>query len=92
MTDIEILEDMYPMLEFYEIYVPDPRYHGHIMGNQVFINSINTDLDKIKAAIHEIMHFEYDYGDCTNVKNIRNLRAEGWAVRESNTLYQIWFG
>lgn len=92
MTDLEKIMDMYPQLKFYFIEVDDPHYHGDIDGNKVFINSKQNDYDWLITALHEITHFEYDKGDCTNKKYITNLRSEKWAMLESKAEYKRIFG
>lgn len=87
MTDLEKIEDKYPELTFYGIEVPNRHYHGHIEGKTVFINLLQPDWDWVITACHEITHTEYDVGDCSNVRLVKNMRAEKWAVKEATKMY-----
>ncbi|WP_203627586.1 hypothetical protein [Lacticaseibacillus mingshuiensis] len=92
MSDLELIEDMYPNLRFYGIEVDDPAYHGHICGQDVYINTLQDDLDWLITALHEAAHSENDQGDLSDGRSIITLRAEGWAVREAMANYLKMFG
>ncbi|KRL92314.1 hypothetical protein [Limosilactobacillus equigenerosi] len=79
MKDLERIEDMYPELRFWLIDVPNPHYHGHIDGNDVYLNANHDDLDWLKTALHECSHWEFDNGDLSNRNEHRVLIAEKWA-------------
>ncbi|KRN96821.1 hypothetical protein IV55_GL000685 [Furfurilactobacillus siliginis] len=82
---------MYPELKFWGVEVNNPSYHGHIEGDDVYINILQDDLDWLKTALHEAAHHENDTGDMSNVHYIATLRAEKWAVMESKQKYKILF-
>lgn len=44
MSKLEQIEDRYPELRFWAIDVPNPHYHGHIIGNDVYINRNQSEL------------------------------------------------
>lgn len=92
MTDLEKIIDMYPQLRFWLIEVDSSHYNGHIIGNDVYINRLQPDIVKLKAAIHEATHFKYDTGDCSDRRSIKVLKAEGWAIYESESQYRKLFG
>lgn len=83
LTDLEKIEDMYPELSFWGIEVNHPAYHGSIFGKEVYINTLQDSLDWLVTALHEISHYENDYGNFNNLRLRGTLEAEGWAVRES---------
>lgn len=84
MTDLEKIEDKYPQLKFYMIDVPNPHYHGHIMGNEVYLNRNQPELDWLKTALHETIHYDFDYGDLSNTRCCHTtLMAEGFARKQS---------
>lgn len=84
MTDLERIEDQYPELTFWGIEVPNKHYHGHIDGNDVYINMLQPDLDWLRTALHEAVHYEYDSGDLSKVSCCRTaLMAEGFARKQS---------
>lgn len=83
MTDLEKIEDMYPELGFWGVEVKNPHYHGHIEGNDVYINLLQPDIDWLKTALHETTHYDFDYGDLSNQHRYRTMLAEGFARRQS---------
>ena len=84
MTELERLEDQYPELRFWAIDIPDPHFHGAIVGSDVYINENDDDLIKLKTALHEIFHHENDYGDLSNCRKTSVLKEEGAARRFAN--------
>lgn len=92
MEDLERIEDMYPELRFYGVEVENPHYHGHIEGKNVYINTLQDDLDWLITALHEVAHYENDDCDLSNGRSIKTLKAENWAVRESRAHYHEMFG
>lgn len=87
MTDLEIIEDQYPELHFWGIEVPNSHFHGAIVGNDVYINLLQPDLDWLRTALHECIHHEYDSNDLSELKSFKALHAEGWAMNESKREY-----
>lgn len=84
MTDLERIEDKYPELTFWGIEVPNPHYHGHVDGKNVYINLLQPDLDWLRTALHETVHYRYDSGNLSKVCGNRQvLMAEGFARRQS---------
>lgn len=83
MTDLEKIEDKYPELRFWGIEVNDPHYHGHIEGQDVYINLLQPDIDWLKTALHEATHYDFDYGDLSSTHSRATLLAEGFARRQS---------
>lgn len=84
MTDLEKIEDQYPELRFWAISVNNVHYHGHIEGNDVYINIRQPDFDWLRTALHECFHHEFDYGDLTDTNDRKVMDAEKWArVAES---------
>lgn len=81
MTDLEKLEDQYPELRFWSIDVPNPHFHGAIVGLDVYINENDDDLTKLKTALHEAFHHEMDCGDLSNNRKTIVLKSEGAARR-----------
>lgn len=93
MTGLERIEDEYPQLKFWGIEVNDKHYHGHIEGRDVYINLLQPDIDWLKSALHEAVHYDYDGDkDLSDAKLVGTLRAEKWAVEESNRKYRRMFG
>lgn len=92
MTDLEKIEDMYPELRFWGIEVNDPKYHGSIINNDVYINTLQNDLDWLVTALHEASHYENDVGNFNNRQDKRTMTAEGLAVRESHSKFKAIFG
>ena len=92
MTDLEKIEDMYPQLKFWGIEVNNPHYHGCIVGTDVYINTLQDDIDWLKTALHEASHYENDSGNLTNARLVEVLRAEGYADRQSIRSFNIMFG
>lgn len=84
MTELECIEDKYPELTFWGIEVPNKHYHGHIEGNNVYINLLQPDIDWLLTALHESVHHRFDTGDLTATKcNYGALMAEGFARKQS---------
>lgn len=84
MTDLERIEDQHPDLTFWGVEVPNKHYHGHIDGRDVYINLLQPDIDWLKTALHETIHYEFDSGDLSKVSCCRQvLMAEGFARRQS---------
>lgn len=83
MSPLERIEDQYPQLHFYMIDVPSPHYHGHIVGNDVYINENQPELDWLLTALHETVHYRYDDCDLSNRRKLKTMKAEGWAVHKS---------
>ena len=81
MTDLEKLENQYPELRFWSIDVPNPHFHGVIIGQDVYINENDDDLTKLKTALHEAFHHEMDCGDLSNNHQTIVLKSEGAARR-----------
>lgn len=79
LSGLEKIEDEYPELKFWWIDVPNVHYHGHIDGNDVYLNSNQSSLDWLMTALHECSHYEFDNGDLSNPKERRVLDAEKWA-------------
>ena len=92
MNDLERIEDMYPDLKFWGIEIDNPHYHGHIDGKDVYINLLQPDLDWLITALHEASHYENDSSNLTDRRDIKTMRAEKWAVKESLTRYNKMFG
>lgn len=92
MNNLERIEDMYPDLKFWGIEVNDPHYHGHIDGQDVYINVLQDDLDWLITALHEAAHYENDIGDLSDGRNLSTLHAEKWAAMESITNFNKLFG
>ena len=93
MTDLEKIEDKYPQLKFWGIEVYDKHYHGHIEGTDVYINLLQPDIDWLKSALHETVHYDFDCEkDLSNNRNISVRRSEKWAVKESEREYEKMFG
>lgn len=92
MSDLERIEDQHPELTFWGIEVENPRYHGHVEGNDVYINLLQPNLDWLKTALHETVHYEYDYSNLSNQELRKTMIAEGWARRESERRYKELFG
>ena len=91
MSDLEKIEDHHPELKFYMIDVPNPHYHGHIDGNNVYINENQPELDWLVTALHECVHSDYDYGDLSDGTNFSTKVAERWAVSESKREFNAMF-
>ena len=87
MSDLEKIEDQHPELKFYMIGVPNLHYHGHIEGNEVYINENQPQLDWLKTALHECTHSDFDTGDLSDGTQFRTKVAESWAIRESRREY-----
>lgn len=84
LSDLEKIEDKYTGLKFYMIDVPNPHYHGHIVGNEVYINENQPELDWLVTMLHEAVHYQFDSGDLSKVNCCRQaLMAEGFARRQS---------
>ena len=92
LTDMEKIEDMYPQLRFWMIDVPNPHYHGSIIGKDVYVNSYQTDLDWLLTALHEAIHYETDSGDVTDVKQQAIMQNEGRTRRMAAIQYDQMFG
>ncbi|KRM83899.1 hypothetical protein FC35_GL000643 [Limosilactobacillus coleohominis DSM 14060] len=92
LSDLEKIEDEYPNLVFYGIEVNNPKYHGHIEGNEVYINTLQPDIDWLKTALHETVHYDYDNCNLSNQEQRQTMIAEGWARRESERRYNELFG
>ena len=92
MTDLECIEDIYPELRFWGIEVESAHYHGHIQGRDVYINTLQPDIDWLKTAIHEGIHFETDEGDCSDTRSFIQLRNEGWVARLTRKRLAELFG
>ncbi|MCI1985282.1 MAG: hypothetical protein LKJ69_01710 [Lactobacillus sp.] len=92
MTDLERIEDMYPQLTFYGVEVKSPHYHGHIQGHEVYINTLQPDIDWLETAIHEALHFEFDSGDCSDTRELKIIKNEGWTRRQARLIYTDLFG
>ena len=88
MTNLEKIEDQYPELVFYGIEIPNKHYHGHIEGKTVYINLLQPDWDWVLTACHEIAHSENDTDNCSDVRLVKNMRAEKWAVKEATKMYK----
>lgn len=86
MTDLEKLEDQYPELRFWSIDVPNPHFHGAIVGLDVYINENDDDLTKLKTALHEVFHHEMDCGDLTDIRRMGVIKEEGQAIRFATRL------
>lgn len=85
LSDLEKIEDMYPDLKFYVIDIPNPHYHGHIVGRDVYINENQPELDWLVTMLHEAVHYQFDCGDLSKVKCCRQtLMAEGFARKQSH--------
>lgn len=91
MTDLEKIEDKYPWLRFWMIDVPNKHYHGHIVGNDVYLNENQDNIDWLKTALHEVVHSDFDYGDLSNKKEHTTLLAEKWAMCESRRMFKEMF-
>lgn len=91
MSDLEKIEEQHPELKFYMIDVPNPHYHGHIDGNNVYINENQPELDWLVTALHECIHSDYDYGDLSDGTKFSTKIAERWAIRESRREYNAMF-
>ena len=91
MSDLEKIEDQHPELKFYMIDVPNLHYHGHIEGNEVYINENQPQLDWLKTALHECTHSDFDTGDLSDGTQFRTKVAESWAIRESRREYDAMF-
>ena len=92
LSDLEKIEAQYPNLRFYGIEVASPKYHAHIEGNEVYINLLQPDLDKLKSALHETVHSDYDDCNLSNGNKIKTLHAEKWAMKESELRFNKIFG
>lgn len=92
MSDLEKIEDRHPELRFYMIDVPNPHYHGHIEGNEVYINESQPELDWLVTALHECVHSEFDYGDLSDGTKFNTKVAERWAMSESKREFTAIFG
>ena len=92
MSDLERIENKYPELNFWGIEVQSPKYHGHIEGNDVYINLLQPDLDWLKTSLHEAVHYNYDCTDLSNQESRQTMVAEGWARKESKRRYEEMFG
>lgn len=82
-TELEMIEDRHPELKFWGIEVDSPSYHGHIEGNDVYINTLHDYIDWLKTALHETAHFENDSGNLSKINHRKTLVAEGWATYEA---------
>lgn len=92
LSDLEKIEAEYPNLKFYGIEINNPHYHAHIEGNDVYINLLQTDLDKLRSALHETVHSDYDDCNLSNGNKVKTLHAEKWAVMESERRFNEMFG
>lgn len=92
LSDLEKIEAEYPNLKFYGIEVDSPKYHAHIEGNEVYINLLQPDLDRLKSALHETVHSDYDDCNLSNSNNVKTMHAEKWAVKESERRFNKMFG
>lgn len=92
MTDLERIEDKYPQLKFWGIEIENPHYHGHIEGDDVYINLLQPDFDWLKTALHECVHYDFDQGDLTDGTSFEVKVAERWAVNESKRAFNQLFG
>lgn len=91
LTNLEKIEDQYPSLCFWGIEVPSPHFHGAIVGDDVYINLLQPNLDWLKTALHECIHHEYDSDDLSELKSFKALHSEGWAMNESKREYIRFF-
>lgn len=91
MSDLEKIEDMHPELRFYMIDVPNLHYHGHIDGNDVYINENQPELDWLVTALHECVHYEFDYGNLSDGTKFSTKVAERWAMGESKREFKAMF-
>ena len=71
--------------------VPNLHYHGHIEGNEVYINENQPQLDWLKTALHECTNSDFDTGDLSDGTQFRTKVAESWAIRESRREYDAMF-
>lgn len=92
MSDLERIENEYPELTFWGIEVENPKYHGHIEGNDVYINLLQPDIDWLKTALHETVHYDFDSSNLSNQEDRKTMIAEGWARKESERRYMELFG
>lgn len=92
MTDLERIENEYPELTFWGVEVNNPKYHGHVEGDDVYINLLQPNLDWLKTALHETVHYDYDSCNLSNQENRKTMIAEGWARRESERRFRRLFG
>lgn len=91
MSDLEKIEDMHPELRFYMIDVPNLHYHGHIDGNDVYINENQPEVDWLVTALHECAHSDFDTGDLSDGTKLSTKAAERWAVSESKREFKAMF-
>lgn len=58
---------------------------------EMSVNTLQDNLDWLVTALHEISHYENDYGNFNNLRLRGTLEAEGWAVRESKVRMKLIF-
>lgn len=92
LSGLEKIEAEYPQLRFWGIEVNSPKYHAHVEGKDVYVNLLQPDLDKIKSALHETVHCDYDCSDLSNQQIRKTMNAEGWARKEGQRRYNELFG
>lgn len=91
MSDLEMIEELYPELRFWFVDVPNKHYHGHIEGTDVYINCNQSNDDWTRTSLHEVVHYAYDGCDLSDGHNIATLRSEKWAVYESRRAFKRLF-
>ncbi|WP_302150409.1 hypothetical protein [Limosilactobacillus vaginalis] len=92
LSDIEKVEAKYPQLRFWGIEVDNPHFHAKIVGHDVYINMLQPDVAKLKAMLHETVHYDFDYSNLSNNESTTTMHSEGWARREGLRRYDAMFG
>lgn len=91
LSDLEKIEDQHPELKFYMIDVPNLHYHGHIDGNDVYINENQPELDWLITALHECVHSDFDYGNLSDGTNFQVRIAERFARSQAKRELKVMF-
>lgn len=58
---------------------------------EMSVNTLQDSLDWLITVLHEISHYENDYGNFNNLRLRGTLEAEGWVVRESKVRMKTIF-
>lgn len=91
LSNLEKIEDQHPELKFYMIDVQNPHYHGHIEGNNVYINENQPELDWLETALHECIHSDFDYGNLSDGTNFQVRIAERFARSQAKCEFKAMF-
>lgn len=92
LSDIEKIEAKYPQLKFWGIEVNNPHFHAKIVGTDVYVNLLQPDIEKLKAMLHETVHYDFDACNLSSGNKMKTLYAEKWAVKESERRFNEIFG